>query len=239
MKKEKELTTEQQDYEQSVIALNSQNDTDILVKLQKFQKLLHKDPLPESIDKTPDGRASTVTISFIEMLLDKFFFGQWSIENFKWSAITNEVQGSLELVIVHPISGREIRRTGAASVVIMVDKVPDDIKNNSQDRNSWALNPQNKKPNALDMAFPKLKSECIKNAAQSLGKIFGRDLNRKKSSEYSPLVNGELMPKLSDEIIQKAMLAIEQGRKEEVQKLLELPFDVKQKEFLTEKLNAK
>ena len=47
-----------------------------------------------------------------------------------------------------------------------------------------ALNADNKKPNALDLAFPKLKTECIKNAALSLGKLFGRDLSRKNFDVY-------------------------------------------------------
>jgi hypothetical protein len=74
----------------------------------------------------------------------------------------------------------------------MVDRAPENIA--GQERNQWALNPSNKKPNALDMAFPKLKSECLKNAAQSLGKIFGRDLNRKNVDQYQPykLQVGEL-----------------------------------------------
>jgi hypothetical protein len=38
----------------------------------------------------------------------------------------------------------------------------------------------------LDLAFPKLKAECVKNAALSLGKLFGRDLNRKNKDEYKP-----------------------------------------------------
>ena len=66
----------------------------------------------------------------------------------------------------------------------MVDKAPEGIS--GAERNKWALNPENKKPNALDMAFPKLKAECLKNAAQSLGKIFGRDMNRKIVDEYRP-----------------------------------------------------
>jgi hypothetical protein len=78
----------------------------------------------------------------------------------------------------------EIRRTGAASIVIMVDRVPDGVI--GVERNQWALNPSNKKANALDMAFPKLKAECLKNAAQSLGKVFGRDLNRKNKDTYKP-----------------------------------------------------
>jgi hypothetical protein len=118
------------------------------------------------------------------MTLDELFFGQWKTENFKWSPVANEIQGALELVVIHPVTGYEIRRTGAASIVIMVDRAPENLA--GQERNQWALNPSNKKPNALDMAFPKLKSECLKNAAQSLGPIFGRDLNRKNKDVYKP-----------------------------------------------------
>lgn len=152
--------------------------------LQKFQGRLNSEPALESVELTPDKKASTVVISHIEMTLDELFFGQWSTENFQWRAIANEVQGSLELVVIHPVTGMEIRRTGAASIVIMVDRVPDGVT--GIERNQWALNPSNKKANALDMAFPKLKAECLKNAAQSLGKVFGRDLNRKNKDTYKP-----------------------------------------------------
>jgi hypothetical protein len=138
------------------------------------------------MESTPDRKARTVVISHIEMTLDEMFFGQWKTENFRWHTIANEVQGSIELIVVHPVTGYEIKRVGAASVVITVDRVPDQIKDDPQLRNQWALSPSNKKPNALDMAFPKLKAECLKNAAQSLGKIFGRDLNRKNFDTYKP-----------------------------------------------------
>ena len=163
-----------------------------LDSLQKFQTRLNSQPSELAVETTPDKKAQTVVISHIEMTLDELFFGQWRTENFKWSAITNEVQGALELVCIHPVTGFEIRRTGAASIIIMVDRVPDGVEGTQ--RNQWALNPSNKKANALDMAFPKLKSECLKNAAQSLGKIFGRDLNRKNADKYQPykLQVGEL-----------------------------------------------
>jgi hypothetical protein len=153
-------------------------------QLQKFTQRLNAEPDVMGVELTPDRKASTVVISHIETTLDELFFGQWKTEGFKWSAVANEIQGSLELVCIHPVTGFEIRRTGAASIVIMVDKAPENLA--GQERNQWALNPSNKKPNALDMAFPKLKSECLKNAAQSLGKVFGRDLNRKNKDVYKP-----------------------------------------------------
>lgn len=180
---------------------------------QDFTRKLNADPNPEEFDKTPDGQAQYLPISFIEMSLDELFLGQWSTENFKWSAITNEVQGSLELVLTHPITQKEIRRTGAASIVITVDSLSKDQKDlmSKQDRNLYALNPENKKPNALDLGFPKLKAECIKNAAQSLGKLFGRDINRKKRDVFKPA----LKP-LSDEGLHAAIKRIESGMVETV-----------------------
>ena len=157
---------------------------DNLEALQKFQQMLNAEPDAAGIESTPDKKAQTLVISHVETTLDELFFGHWRTENFKWSTIANEVQASLELVVIHPISGYELRRVGAASVIIMVDKVPDNLF--GSDRNRWALNPDNKKANAMDLAFGKLKAECLKNAALSLGKVFGRDLNRKNKDTYKP-----------------------------------------------------
>jgi hypothetical protein len=114
------------------------------------------------------------------------FFGHWRTENFKWERMANEVVGSLDLVVIHPITGYELRRSGAGAIVIMVDKVPSQYAADPIERNRWALNADNKKPNALDLAFPKLKTECLKNAAVSFGKLLGRDLNRRNVDVYKP-----------------------------------------------------
>jgi hypothetical protein len=165
---------------------NFSQQEQLRIQLQEFVKRLNAEPDKKELDETPDGKAKTLPISYIEMTLDEIFLGQWSTENFKWSAIANEVQGSIDLVVINPITGGVIRRTGAASIVITVDSLSDEDKKrmSKQDRNLFALNPENKKPNALDLGFPKLKAECTKNAAQSLGKIFGRDINRKKSDVF-------------------------------------------------------
>ena len=157
---------------------------DNLEALQKFQQMLNAEPDPLGVESTPDKKAQTLVISHVETTLDELFFGHWRTENFKWAVLANEVQASMDLVVIHPISGYELKRTGAASVIIMVDKVPDNVF--GSDRNRWALNPDNKKANAMDLAFGKLKAECLKNAALSLGKVFGRDLNRKNKDTYKP-----------------------------------------------------
>ncbi len=165
------------------------NVEEFRLNCQNFTQKLNASPNGESVDKTPDGRASTILISHIEMLLDEYFFGLWETENFKWNVISNEIVGSIDLKIYHPSAMMPLKRVGAAAIQIMVDKVPDEIKDNPTKKNEWALNVSNKKSNALDMSFPKLKAECLKNAANSLGQLFGRDLNRKKKDVFKPLLN--------------------------------------------------
>lgn len=150
-----------------------ENQNHSIAQLQDFQKKLNLEPNPEELDKTADGKARTLPISFIEMTLDEIYLGQWETSEPTYQQIFNEVVGSLVLTVWHPITGRPMRRVGFASVVITQDK----------DAQISEFN-VTKKKNALDLSFPKLKSECVKNAAQSLGKVFGRDLNRKKVDQY-------------------------------------------------------
>lgn len=161
---------------------------DLKAALERFQGALNRDPDPNELKKTPDGNAYYLPISFIEMTLDELFFGQWSTENFRWNQCQNEIQGSIDLVVINPVSGMKITKTGAASIQIMVDKAPSNLQ--GKEKNSWALDPFNKKPNALQMAFPKLKAECLKNAAVGLGKVFGRDINRRFTDSHKKVFSG-------------------------------------------------
>jgi hypothetical protein len=169
--------------------------------LQAFTEKLNREPDPSELDKTPDGKASTLPISFVEMTLDEIFFGQWGTRNFTTRVIANEVCGEIELFVIHPITGNEIVRTGAAAIIIQVDKAPEGVN-----RSEWANDPRNKKPNALDLGYPKLKAECLKNAAQSLGKIFGRDLNRKAKDTFKRAFKA-----IPDEVIAAAVERVKGG----------------------------
>jgi hypothetical protein len=186
-------------------------NTELLESMQKFQQRLNMEPDAQGVEPTPDRKALTLVISHVETTLDEMFFGHWRTENFKWQTISNEVTGSIELVVTNPITGVEIRRTGAASIIITMDRAPEGLV--GAERNRWALNPDNKKPNALDMAFPKLKTECIKNAAQGLGKLFGRDLNRRNADQYRPfkLPTSATPKELPTSTFDKIKTAIAQG----------------------------
>lgn len=167
------------------------SDDEFRAKLDGFTGRLSRTPDHKELQKTPDGKAFYMPIDFIETTLDELFFGLWETKNFEYKTIANEVTGSITLRVFHPTAKTWIERTGAASYTIMVDAAPKNPDGtdilSKQEKNRWALNIENKKPNALDMGLPKLKTDCIKNAALSLGNIFGRNLNRTHKDTFKPI----------------------------------------------------
>lgn len=149
--------------------------------IEAFTKVLNTEPPKESVQQTPDGRAKTMPISFVEAKLDEVYLRQWGTEDVHVQQLGNEVLIWLTLWVIDPQTKHRITRAGFSAIQITVDRVPDGLS--GPDRNAWALNMQNKKPNALYLAFPKGKELAIKNAAKSLGVIFGRNLNRKHDDE--------------------------------------------------------
>jgi len=165
------------------------------VLLQEFQRKLNAEPDAREFEPTPDGKARTLPISFVQMTLDEIFLGLWESSEPAYQQIFNEVVATVQLTVWHPVTGQPIKRTGWASVVITQDK----------DALVAEFN-MTKKKNALDLAFPKLGAEALKSAAQTLGKVFGRDINRKKVDVFKPA----LKP-ITDEAMAAALKRIEAG----------------------------
>lgn len=166
--------------------------------MQDFTRRLNLEPDPREFEPTADKRASTLPISFVEMTLDEIFLGQWELTDIWTSQIFNEVVGNGILTVWHPVTQRAIRRAGFGAVVITQDAGASIDQFN-----------MTKKKNALDLTYPKLKAEILKNAAQTLGKIFGRDINRKSKDVFKPA----LKP-LSDEGFKAALDRIKDGKLE-------------------------
>lgn len=116
----------------------------------------------------PEKLITYLPISYIEVKLREIY-GVYQVRNFRWTQIANEVVGSVELWVPHPVLGQWICYDGAAGVMICGTKGLEDGR---------------KQANALETRFPKLKTDCIKNAAQSIGKIFGSELRREHVTDY-------------------------------------------------------
>lgn len=149
---------------------------DKLENVVSFQNLLATAPPQNEVKvNKAAGNSSYLPISFVENKLDEIFSGLWQTKNFHWQVIANEIVGNIELGVYHPVIGQWLWREGAAGTMIQ-QKQGSDITDISA-----------KHKNTLVKDFPHLKAECLKNAAKSLGKAFGRDLNREFEDSYTPI----------------------------------------------------
>lgn len=137
-----------------------------LEMLELFQKKLNTDPPKSAIEKDKRQGFSYLPISYYEIMLDDIYFGQWTTTDIQTKIVANEIIVSLQLNVLHPISGVWLSRSGCGSSTIM------------QNSGASVTDISQKKKNALQKDYPKAKSEALKNAAKSLGKIFGRDIGR-------------------------------------------------------------
>jgi hypothetical protein len=127
--------------------------------IDNFQKKLSEPPDPKIV-KTMQG-FKYIPVEIIEAKLDKYYSGLWKTENLKYSIEINSVAVSLDLHVFHPVAKNWIVRTGIASVPVQLDRETKVIKQT-----------------ALQKNLPAAKAIAFKNAAQSLGRSFGRNLNR-------------------------------------------------------------
>lgn len=185
--------------------------------IEQFTQLVNQKPEQKSIHKTPDGKAEDMPISFVETKLDEIYMRQWGTENMSFSMVGNEICCDLTLWVIDPITHLKITRGGTAALPVMMDAVPPRLKfipgpeeaeEKQRERNMWSLDMQNKKPHALKLQRAAVKQIAIKNAAKSLGKIFGRDLNRKHEDSpeefYDELINNKELLNEAKALIQKA-----------------------------------
>ena len=138
---------------------------------QQLATLLNSEPEKQFL-KTRSG-FSYLPISYIQTKLDEIFgIGLWGFTEPKIMIVANEMVGTVELSFFHPVANTWVKRAGIASVMIRQNKGADITDISAKIKNS------------LEMDAPHLLTDCIKNAVKSLGKVFGRDLNREFVDSY-------------------------------------------------------
>lgn len=156
-----------------------------LSKIEAFTARLNEPPLADEVRiNAMAANSKYLPISFVRTKLDEMFAGLWNFTMLREQVIANEIIGVGMLEVFHPIAQTWIKRTGTAAVMIQQKSE----KNGGSGRIS---NIDDKIKNTLVKDFPHLESECLKNAAKKLGKMFGGDLNRKDEDIYSPIYTEE------------------------------------------------
>lgn len=144
--------------------------------IEQFQMFLNKAPVKSEI-KTNQyaGNSQYIPIAVIEQRLDEIYAGLWSVDTCEIQVIANSVVCTLTLKVVHPIAKMILRRAGVGAIPIQLNKGESEMSFSTI------------KSDAIRKNAPAAKSQALRNAAQSLGAIFGRNLNREDIADYQPI----------------------------------------------------
>lgn len=142
---------------------------------EEIGKILKGKPWKKDLAPSPSGGGREyVPIDMVEALLDQLFgWDGWQCSEVKQTIVVNEVVGTISLKVWSERRGQWVERSGSAAVMIQMHK------------GSTVLDVGSKISNAMEKMAPSLKSKCLSNAAKSLGKRFGRGLNRKEQEQYT------------------------------------------------------
>lgn len=158
----------------------------------ELNKLLNVTPKKAWLKKHPTLGHEYIPIEIIENLLTTIF-QDWSVEVKDIKQLFNSVSVTVRLHYRDPIDGIMRFHDGVGAAPMQVDK------------GQAASNMQAIKSNAVQMGLPAAKSYAIKDAVEHIGKLFGRDVNRKDSVELKTQYSS------SDEEYRRAAAAIDRA----------------------------
>lgn len=143
----------------------------------QFQVLLNSNP-PKSFIKVNDNAKNSeyIPIDKTEYLLTALFIN-WRVEVINYNLIANSIAVHVRLFYKSPITGEELSQDGLGAWPIQTKAGCSPVDFNSITHA------------AIQMALPSAKSLAIKDASDHIGRIFGKDLNRKDLINYETLNN--------------------------------------------------
>lgn len=157
-----------------------------IVKENAFQVLINQDPKPEWIKDHPIAKVETINdkgqkvkvpakfipIERIEWLLINVFL-KYKVRVKSVQLIANSVCITVRLLYYDHINGEWLWQDGVGAAPIQTDS------------GSGAAG--NIKSSAVQMAAPAAKSYAVKDAAEQIGRLFGKDLNRADRTSFEGL----------------------------------------------------
>lgn len=168
------------------------SEDEFKLKMEHFLKSLENPPRNVKTDKLRG--VVYIGISEIEVQLDTLFLGQWQTEITQCLIVGNEIVMNVKLGVLHPITKEWIWRAGSGSAMIR------------QSSGAKISDIDSKIKNGVEMDAPHAKVSAIKNAALSLGNVFGRNLRRKKEdvSQYVPIHTPVILRKIENAELENA-----------------------------------
>jgi len=154
------------------------------VKDNELTLLCNCNPPASWIKEHPYSKTPYIPIGKIEYLLTNIF-NKWWVEIRDIKLIANSIAVTVRLFYTNPITGETEFQDGVGAQPLQTDS------------GAGATDFNAIKSNAVAIALPAAESYAIKDAAEKLGKIFGKDLNRKDVMNYEDMIQGKIT-KLAD-----------------------------------------
>jgi hypothetical protein len=143
------------------------HDQELSAKISEYLIVVNSAPPASIIRDHPMARGvKYIPIEHIENLMTKVF-QQWRVEILDSKQILNSICVTVRLHYVDVVTGEWTFQDGIGATAIQVEK--------GQDASNLAAI----KSNAIMLGMPAAVSFAIKDAAEHIGKLFGRDINRK------------------------------------------------------------
>jgi len=151
------------------------NDSEVAIKESQLNILLNHEPKKEWLKKHPIAKdVLYIPIQRIEYLLTNIF-QVWNVEVKEIKLIANSVVVTIRLYYKNPLTGTMFFQDGIGAAPLQTDK------------DAGAIEFNKIKSNAVMLAAPSAESFAVKDAAEKIGKIFGKDLNRSDEIMYNNL----------------------------------------------------
>jgi hypothetical protein len=150
------------------------NDVEVRQKENDLNVLLNQPPKNDWIKKHPISKVDYIPIERIEYLLTRIF-QKWMPEIRDVKVLGNSVVVTIRLWYKEPITGEWSYTDGVGAQPLQTAK------------GAGAIDFNQLNTSAVQLAAPAAKSYAIKDAAEHLGKLFGRDLNRADQIGYNSL----------------------------------------------------
>lgn len=133
----------------------------------KLREVLNKQPAPAWVKKHPlNDKVDYLPIDKVETMLDAIF-QEWRVEIKQVFQLAQSICAIVRLHYLNPATGQWTYHDGTGAVPLKTDK------------GFSAADLSHIKSDAVSTGAPAAVSFAIKDAADHIGKLFGRDLNRK------------------------------------------------------------
>lgn len=144
-------------------------------KMGELKEILNQNPNKAWVKNHPFAQGVLyLPIDKVETMLD-MIFQQWRVEILSINQLAQSICCTVRLHYLNPITKEWSYHDGVGAVPLKTDK------------GFSAADLSHIKSDAVTTGAPAAKSFAIKDAAEHLGKLFGRDLNRKDTVAYKSL----------------------------------------------------